>query len=428
MRIDSDGKKLLVDKNYKIARFISLLICLHGLYMTFVGLHEGNNYIVRLSLGYSIAMLCSFIITQITKKPHFFYVLGSIVVVALEVNFLLKGGTEGFGIIWMVLIPLFSVYVFSFPIFVTANSFFFLILVAFMWTPLKQYAYPFSASFLSRFPCVYFIEIVFGTFLQRRITTTEIALQSQKNLLEKEIKQAELIQKAFYGSYTSKDNDWIFAYKSRPMAGVSGDLYDFFEENGKLLGFGIYDISGHGISSGILTLLAKNIIRQEFNTNNDCPLWETVTKINDRFIEEKGEVSNYITGITARINNTKIEIVNTAHPAPILYHRKDNTFEFVKNHPNAIGPIGLNGIPVLYESIILPMESGDELILYTDGLLETQNMKGELFGSENFLSAVKKNIKKDIEEQKNSIYQAIKDFRGTAAATDDLTFIIIQKT
>lgn len=428
MRIDSDGKKVLVDKNYQIARFISLLIGLHGLYMTLVGFYEGNNYIIRLSLSYSIAMFISLAVTQITKKPHFFYCLGSIVVLVLEMNFIIKGGSEGFGLIWMILIPLFSVYVFSFPIYAISSAVYLLILVLFMWTPLNKYSYQFTASFMSRFPCVYFIETVFGAFLQKRIKKTEIALHSQKRLLEKEIKQAELIQKAFYTTKEIRDADWKVAYKSIPMAGASGDLYDFFEKDDRLKGFGIYDISGHGISSGILTLLAKNIIRQEFNANDKCALWETVTRINDRFIEEKGEVSNYITGITARIINTKIEIVNTAHPAPILYHKKDNTFEFVKNHPNAIGPIGLIGIPVLYESIMIPMESGDELILYTDGLLEAQNQKGELFGDEKLLNAVKKTISKDVETQKNSIYQAIKDFRGNSAATDDTTIIIIQKT
>lgn len=428
MRIDNDGRKIIVDKNYQIARFISLLIGLHGLFMTFVGFREENNYIITLSLSYSIAMFISLAVTQITKKPHFFYALGAAVVLALEINFILKGGTEGFGIIWMILIPLFSVYLFSFPIYIISSLVYFLLLVLFMWTPLSQYAYPFKPSFMSRFPSVYFIEAVFGAFLQKRIKATEIALQAQKKLLEKEIKQAELIQKSFYNVREIKDFDWNIAYKSKPMAGVSGDLYDFYQEKGRFTGFGIYDISGHGISSGILTLLAKNIISQEFTSDMKCPLWETVTRINNRFIEEKGEVSNYITGITGRILNTQIEIVNAAHPSPLLYHKKENTFEFVKNNPNAIGPIGLVGIPALYESINIHMESGDELILYTDGLLEIQNKKGDLFGEENLLETIKHNISKEVEEQKDSLYERIKDFRGNAAATDDVTFIIIQKS
>lgn len=211
------------------------------------------------------------------------------------------------------------------------------------------------------------------------------------------------------------------------MAGVSGDLYNIFTSDKKLLGFGVYDISGHGISSGILTLLAKNIIDHEFHKDLECPLWETVTRINDRFIEEKGDISNYMTGITVKTKKDSLEIVNAAHPAPFIYHKKTNIVEMVKNHPNAVGPIGLQDIPVLYESVNIPMESGDELIIYTDGILEAQNPRGELFGEERLHQLILKNISKDIHSQMDIIIHSIKDFRDTGAATDDITVFIIQK-
>lgn len=427
MRIDSNEKKLLKDKNYQIARFISLLIALQGLYMAFMGFRENNSYIINISFAYSLAMFVSFLVTTFTKKPFFFYVVGSLVVLLLESNFLIKGGTEGFGVIWLTLIPLFSVYIFSFPVYVISNTVYLLLLILFMWTPLKQYAYNFSDAFSSRFPLVYFIEAFFGGFLQHRISKTQIALQEQKYLLYKEIQQAQVIQESFYGKQTIKDTRWNIANKTKPMAGVSGDLYDIFTNDNKLLGFGVYDISGHGISSGILTLLAKNIIDHEFSKDLTCPLWETVTRINDRFIDEKGEISNYMTGITVKTFNDSLEIVNAAHPAPFIYRKKNNTIEQVKNHPNAIGPIGLKDIPVLYESVTLQMESGDELIIYTDGILEAQNPKGELFGEERLNQLLLKNITKDIQSQLDIIIHSIKDFRDTGAATDDITVFIIQK-
>lgn len=427
MRIDTDDKKLLKDKNYQIAKFISLMIAILGVLLGLLGIKDNNSYIVWLSFGYSLLMLITFFVTNKTKKPFFFYVTGCLLVIFLETSHIFKGGTGGFGIIWIMLIPLFSVYIFSQKVYIVSNSLFFLILAVFFWTPLNKIIYPYSQAFLTRYPIAYFIEALFGGFLQSRIRNTEISLQSQKKLLDKEIKQAALIQKAFYGKTVIAEEHWDIAYRNKPMAGVSGDLYTFFIKNSKVKGFGIYDISGHGISSGILTLLAKNIICQEFTADDKCALWETVTRINERYIDEKGEVSNYLTGITLRLKDDYVEFVNAAHPAPILYTKKTDSFEFVKNSQNAVGPIGLIDVPVLYDSVILTLESGDQLFFYTDGILECKNKNGQLFGEERLLETIKANITSSVEDQKNALFQALEAFQGMAPASDDATVIILRK-
>ncbi len=427
MRVDTDGKKLLKTKNYEIALFISIMIAVLGSYMGILGINDNNPYIIRLSFGYSLFMLVTAVITYFTKRPFVFYITGSILMLFLEVSFIFNGGSEGFGIIWLTIIPLFAVYIFDYWPFFLINGIYLIVLILFFWTPLQKYAYEFSPAFVKRFPIVYIVDFLFGAFLQYRIYTTEKALQNQRSLLDKEIQNARLIQKNFYPELTAPIEGWAISYKSKANAGVSGDLYDFFLKDNKLHGLGVFDISGHGISSGILTLLAKTIIQQEFFADEKCELWETTNRINDRFVEEKGEVSNYLTGIMLKIKDNNLEIVNAAHPSPILYHKSTNTFEFFKNHPNAVGPIGLKGLPSLYVSQNIKMESGDELLIYTDGIIECQNKSGELFGETRLLETMQKNIENNVETQRDELYQALKDFRGVAPATDDITFVILQK-
>ena len=87
----------------------------------------------------------------------------------------------------------------------------------------------------------------------------------KKNIsLEKEIRMASVIQQSFFKQDVSKIKNYDVSFYSKPMAGVSGDLYDFFRTGDNLDGFGIYDVSGHGISYGAVTMLVKNIIHQEF--------------------------------------------------------------------------------------------------------------------------------------------------------------------
>ena len=63
--------------------------------------------------------------------------------------------------------------------------------------------------------------------------------------------------------YNPALKNYEIAYYNKAMAGVSGDFYDFYYNNTSLEGFGIFDVSGHGLASGLVTMLAKNIIEEE---------------------------------------------------------------------------------------------------------------------------------------------------------------------
>ena len=80
----------------------------------------------------------------------------------------------------------------------------------------------------------------------------------------------------------------------KPMSGVSGDLYITFISENKLEGIGIFDISGHGIASGLVTMLVKNIIENEFQKGINLPLNEVMDTINERIIIEKGNIDEVI--------------------------------------------------------------------------------------------------------------------------------------
>jgi sigma-B regulation protein RsbU (phosphoserine phosphatase) len=53
------------------------------------------------------------------------------------------------------------------------------------------------------------------------------------------------------------------------MSGISGDLYDFYLDDDTLSGISLFDVSGHGIASGLITMLAKSILFRTYNSNMD---------------------------------------------------------------------------------------------------------------------------------------------------------------
>ena len=270
--------------------------------------------------------------------------------------------------------------------------------------------------------------IIFVILIYTRVVyRIEYYLKNHSDSLENEIKMAAVIQQNFFRQEIDNIKKYEVAYFSRPMVGVSGDLYDFYKSGEKLDGLGVFDVSGHGISSGLVTMLVKNIIHQEFYNEKDAELWEIVNKINDRVIEEKGEIQNYLTGVLVRLYENKFELVDAGHPAPILYKKKTGECNFVKLGERSVGAIGISGFPVYYESMFYDFEDGDELILFSDGVIDIKDEKDEYFGKERLLEAVKINLDKSAAEQVSFIANSIYSFCGSREQNDDLTIIVLKK-
>lgn len=270
--------------------------------------------------------------------------------------------------------------------------------------------------------------IVFMILIYTRLVfNIEKNLQTHYNALESELKMAAVIQQGFFKHDVQYINNYEVAFFSHPMVEVSGDLIDFYKTSEHLDGLGIFDVSGHGISSGMVTMLVKNIIHQEFYNNSNLELWEVLNKINDRVIKEKGEIQNYLTGILARTFDNKIELVSAGHPLPIYYKKKTGECSYLDSNKESIGVIGIAGFPTFFQSHIIDFEDGDELIFYSDGVVDIKNSENEYYGKKRLLETVKANLEESASAQAKLISKNIYNFCGKREQNDDLTVIVLKK-
>lgn len=430
VRKEKTKAQKIYDRTYALSAFISGAVSLLGILMSLICLKARDAKQFIFCVSYCLVFIFVFIFTVRTKKLGVFNFFIKAFLIFMQLFFMKNGGSGGFGLVWLLIIPFLSVYLFDFTNYLTFNGLILLIYIVGLWTPLYKYAFNISEVYRIRIPLLFFLETSFGIFLRKRIDKTENDLENQKNILAEEIRNAALIQSAFLSKEPQTYNDWSIGARNVPMIGVTGDLYCVFDADKKLDGVGLFDISGHGISSGLLTMVAKNTIEQQFygnvNSNGKEELWETVDKINTQFIEEKGEVPNYLTGILIKINGNSLELVNAGQPEPIVYQKGTGTFAIFKKDKNAVGAIGIANFPVLYISQHLEMQSGDELFLFTDGLIDCENEKGEEYGSERLLESFKNHITSSVDEQAEKIIDDISTFRGRKI-NDDLTIMILKR-
>lgn len=262
----------------------------------------------------------------------------------------------------------------------------------------------------------------------KELSESNERLEFADRMAKKDMQLAVYVQKSFYPKRAPDVDGWDIAYAFKPSAGVSGDLYDFYTEGRTLKGISLFDVSGHGIASGLVTMLAKTIISQQFESGQNEKLSEVMTQVSEHVAAAKGEIENYLTGIILRVKGDYVTYVNGAHPS-MLYHGASGSVHVVAapgKQPQ--GPVvGIAGLGSDYESLSFRMKKGDALVLFTDCLTESKNESGEMFGEENIMEALKKATGKSAGEKIMALQAALKEFTGEKPLSDDLTIIVLQK-
>jgi len=263
------------------------------------------------------------------------------------------------------------------------------------------------------------------------LLNTNNQLEDAKRIADRDMFMAINVQTSFFPPKAPASSTWEIAFAFKPMSGVSGDLYDFYTDTeGSLTGTSMFDVSGHGIASGLITMLAKSIVFRRFTSMKDEKLNVVIKKIHEDLLNEIGSIDNYLTGVILRFNEDSVEYVNAGHTdllvksassgkvSPLIPKDKDFKGYF----------IGVDSVPVECSSVSFKLKSNDTILLYSDCLIESQNLAKEQYGVELLSESISKiNPELSAEKQLNLILNDFHNFTQTEKLHDDLTVIIIRK-
>lgn len=265
----------------------------------------------------------------------------------------------------------------------------------------------------------------------KEISRTNKILQEQQIRQKRDLKMAELVQKSFYPQKSVNTDEWESAFVFRPMSNVSGDVYDFYyTPKGSFCGTGLFDVSGHGVASGLVGILSKYIAEKVFREQKDESLDNVLKIFNSVLTKEKGMIENYLTGVFLRVKGNLIEYVNAGH-TDVLLKKNDSKKKEVSilgsNIKDFRGSfIGIHGLPEEFKVVTERVEKGDSIILFTDCLIESRNLAGDELGIDLLQKVVKKIESKSAKEILNSIVDSFDAFTEAVPVRDDLTVIVLK--
>ena len=236
----------------------------------------------------------------------------------------------------------------------------------------------------------------------------------EKNKIQKEVEIVGEIQRSLLSK--NKEKDFPISGINIPAKVVSGDFYNFSDLGDGKYGFGVADVSGKGIKSSLLMSKASSLYRCLSKTNFSAS--DLLFQLNNEICEtiSRGMFVTMLVGIYDS-NKKELLLSNAGHEPPLIFSKEGSFSSFTEAGP----PLGIMPNTKYTEHKISFSESS--MYIFTDGITEIKNPKGEMLGSEGFQNYIKKHQSKPNSERLNIIVGEI--LNEGHVQKDDLTIVAV---
>lgn len=252
-------------------------------------------------------------------------------------------------------------------------------------------------------------------------------LSDAMNALWGEMELAKKIQTVLLPENTKNIHpDFEIAATMFPAEHVGGDFYDFNFDKSGALWFAIGDVSGHGITPGLIMMMAQTI-HSTVTANFDTDARSLVVRVNEILymnVSERLHENHFMTFTALKYLGRGQFQHAGAHLSMLVYRQKTGACELVRTRG-----VYLNfkkDISKATKNAEFSLEPGDILILYTDGLTEAENPDGKMLDIDGFMRIVEKHAHQEPEAMKEMIMADVVRWCDNRRE-DDMTLVIIKR-
>lgn len=245
----------------------------------------------------------------------------------------------------------------------------------------------------------------------------ELSIQNEQ--IKEDIRLAQKIQKNILSSNQN------FGFLSthlvfKPRELVSGDFfYQDKDREGNVIVF-VGDATGHGVSSAFLTML----VRMAFGMTDLSAKPIDIMKGINRQLSECVPRGDHMTGQLLKISAGGCVVGCNAGGPPCLHFSQGKTVKkFFEEGGPALGMFGDERIP--FEEKAFRLSKGDKILVFTDGILESRNQAGNVYGLDSVVNYVSKNLEESADKTVAGLHEDVVRFCANQQLEDDLTVMLI---
>jgi len=215
-----------------------------------------------------------------------------------------------------------------------------------------------------------------------------------------------------------KNEEYDIAGISKPVGEVGGDMADMFDMGNGEMVLTVADVSGHGVSAGLLMGMFKSALRS--NLTHGDSLSECYTNINSTMFELKDK-KMFLTASSVRMLAGKLEYIVAGHLPLLIYRKETKKVEELTIRQISVGMKK----DFQFKEGEFKLEKGDLVVMITDGVTETFSKSKELFSMERIKKIIEANASEESSRINQNILMEVEKF---GVPEDDLTIVTIKRS
>lgn len=268
------------------------------------------------------------------------------------------------------------------------------------------------------------IDLLFTVASQAGIAIENARLYEKEKTLfkvQQEIKLASKIQSEWIPRSAPVIPGFDIAGKTIPAEVVGGDYFDFIEINGNAYAFCVGDVSGKGLPAALLMANMQAVLRSQALTILDTA--KCIGQTN-KLVYANSTDEMFVTLFYSILNikNKVLTYTNAGHNYPVLFSENSKNLRMLSEGGLALGVQK----DFSYERCEVNLKKGDLIMMYTDGISEAFNNKGEQFGESRLYKITNQFLQLPANEIIEKIMQDVNIFTEGTKVFDDMTLVVIK--
>jgi sigma-B regulation protein RsbU (phosphoserine phosphatase) len=247
-------------------------------------------------------------------------------------------------------------------------------------------------------------------------------LRKNEVRLSRELRIARDIQHALFPEGSPSGQGWEASAHFRPARELGGDLYDFYDMGGGLLGVATGDVAGKGVPAALYAAFVSGSVRSrafERRTPGDL-----LARVN-RTLRRRGVEGLFCTLAYGLFDfqDRSLRLANSGLPHPLHFRAAEGRAR----------PIPVSGLPLgafdgaAYDELAVGLEPGDAVVFYSDGVVEAR-ARGEDYGTDRLVAGLERHGRSSARPIGEGLIADLEAFLAGQAPADDVTLVVVKIT